>query len=294
MTHSAKPSLEGQICIVTGANTGIGWETAATIAGAGAKTLLACRSEVKARAAIEKIRTEYPAADLEFLELDLNSLAATRRSAEAFLDKYSRLDLLINNAGLAGTRGQTEDGFELAFGVNHLGHYLFTRLLLEKLISTAKELRDTPARVVHVSSRSHFSAKRLDLSAVKQRTSSIAGLPEYSVSKLANVLFSAELARRVDPAHLTSYSLHPGMVASDVWRHVPWPVRPLMKRFMLTNAQGAETTLHCALSLEAGSETGLYYDKRRPRNASRLGRDLRLAKELWDQSAEWVGLSPEL
>lgn len=279
--------LSGKTCVVTGANTGIGKITAAALASRGAWVVLACRSQAKTEAAMQEIREDHPEAKLEFLELDLASLESVRAAAAKLLERHERIDILVNNAGLAGTRGTTQDGFELTFGVNHVGHYLFTRLLLERIKSSA------PARIVNVSSKSHYDTKTWDLSGVRGKTQSVTGLPEYSLSKLSNVLFSKALTRRLEGTGVTTYSLHPGVVASDVWRSVPWPVRSLMKLFMISNEEGAQTTLHCALSKQAGGESGLYYDKQQARKPSKLALDPQLAEELWIKSAEWVGLDAD-
>lgn len=283
-----KQSIEGKVCVVTGANTGIGKVTARELARGGAIVILACRSKEKTESAMKDIRKDIPEAKLEFLELDLSSLDSVRKAASELLATGRPIHLLINNAGLAGSRGLTQDGFELAFGVNHLGHYLFTRLLLERIVESA------PARIVNVSSKSHYDTKHFDLSGVRERTKNVTGLAEYSLSKLANVLFSVELDKRLQGTGVSTYSLHPGVVASDVWRSVPWPVRSLIKLFMITNEEGAQTTLHCALSAEAEGESGLYYEKSRPKKPSRLARDPELPKQLWDASAEWVGLDADL
>ncbi|MBX3182523.1 MAG: SDR family oxidoreductase [Polyangiaceae bacterium] len=281
------PALADHTCVVTGANTGIGLATAKELAALGAHVVLACRSRPKTEAAMDEIRAATPKARLSFLELDLAELSAVRRAADELLREHPSVDLLINNAGLAGQRGETKDGFELAFGVNHLGHYLFTRLVLDAVSAS-------PApRIVHVSSNSHYSAKGIDFEAVRRPTKTVTGLKEYGVSKLCNVLFSAELTRVLGKdSPIKNYSLHPGAVASDVWRRIPWPVRPIMKRFMLTNEEGARTTLHCATSSEAASQTGLYYDDCKVRRPSRAAQDEALAAELWAKSAEWVGLDP--
>ena len=245
-------SLEGKLALVTGANTGIGRVTAMELASRGARVILACRSEEKTKPVLEEIRAKGGKAD--FVALDLSDLAKVRTAAETVLARSEPLDLLVNNAGLAGAHGTTKDGFELAFGTNHVGPYLFTRLLLP-MIERAGE-----ARIVNVASTGHYRAKGIDWKAVRERTRTATAFPEYCVSKLANVLFSAELARRV-PAHVHTYSLHPGAVASDVWREVPWGLRHFLKLFLISNEQGARTTLHCATSDEARGQTGLYYDK---------------------------------
>jgi NAD(P)-dependent dehydrogenase (short-subunit alcohol dehydrogenase family) len=199
-----------------------------------------------------------------------------------FLARDLPLHLLINNAGLAGTRGMTKSGFELAFGTNHMGHFLLTQLLLERMKNS------TPARIVTVASRAHYNAHAIDWEAVRQPTRTRTGLAEYSVSKLANVLFSTELARRLAGSGITTYSLHPGVVASDVWRAVPWPLRPLIKLRMISTEEGAATTLYCANSAEAGRESGLYYDQCRVKEPNELVHDLALAAELWKRSEQWV------
>lgn len=277
------PELNGKTCVVTGANTGIGEVTARELARAGARVILACRSESKTRPVIDAIRAETGNDQVEFIALDLSDLDSVRRCAAELLERTERIDVLINNAGLAGQRGVTKQGFELAFGVNHLGHFLLTTLLLDRLKASA------PARIVNVASASHYQARRgIDWDKVRGKTRTITATREYAVSKLANVLFTAELARRLENTGVTTYALHPGVVASDVWRRVPWPVRPLIKRFMITTEEGARTTLHCATAPELVGESGLYYDKCAPKKPSSAARDEALAAELWKRSVEWT------
>jgi NAD(P)-dependent dehydrogenase (short-subunit alcohol dehydrogenase family) len=269
-----------KVAIVTGANTGIGRETARALAKRGFELILACRDRSKTDVVLEEIRNETPGAKVEFLALELASFESVRAAARTFLDSGRPLHLLINNAGFAGKRGLTKEGFELTFGVNHLGHFLFTQLLLDRIKSSA------PARIVNVASGSHFQAKHLDFDALRSSTPSLTGLPEYAVSKLANVLFTTELARRLEGTGVTTYSLHPGVVASDAWRQIPWPFRSLAKLFMLSVEDGAKTTLHCATSNEV--ESGLYYDKCKPKRPSRLAQDPELASQLWHRSEQWT------
>jgi NAD(P)-dependent dehydrogenase (short-subunit alcohol dehydrogenase family) len=171
-----------------------------------------------------------------------------------------------------------------SFGTNHLGHYLFTRLLLDHLATHG------PARIVNVASHSHYQAKSIDFAALQQPTTTLTAVDEYAVSKLANVLFTAELARRTGTRPITTYALHPGVVATDVWRRIPRPVSWIMKRFMITADEGAKTTLYCATDPAIATDTGLYYDKCKPRPPSSTSRDEALAHELWTKSAAWVGL----
>ncbi len=269
--------------LVTGANTGIGRETARALAGAGAKVFLACRSEAKTRLVIEEIADQTGNRELRFLALDLGDLSSVRSCASSFLATGEPLHGLINNAGVAGGRGFTASGFELAFGTNHVGPFLLTGLLENRLRESA------PARIVNVSSEAHYQAAGIDYDAVRRPTHSRTGLPEYAVSKLANLLHAQELGRRLDGSGVTSYALHPGVVASDIWRRVPWPVRPLMKLRMRSPQEGAETTLYCATSPDVAGETGLYYDDARRKQASSKATP-ELARDLWEHSAEWVGL----
>lgn len=276
-------SLRGRVCLITGANTGIGRATATELARRGARLLLACRSLDKAHPVAEAIRAESKNDAVEVVELDLARFASIRRAAEVLLARDLPIHLLINNAGLAA-RGLTADGFELVFGTNHLGHFLLTNLLLDRLRASA------PARVVTVSSRAHYKASGIDFEAVRRPTASLTALPEYSVSKLANVLFSAELARRLGGAGVTTGSLHPGVIASDIWRRIPWPIRPIALGFMSSLEEGAGTVVDAAVNPARAAETGRYYHEGQERQPSRLAQDPELARRLWEESVRWCGL----
>ncbi len=273
--------LAGQNYLVTGANTGIGKETARVLAQRGARVTLAGRSEEKTRAAMADIATTAPGADLEYLHLDLGSIASARESAKGFLARDEPLDVLINNAGMAGLHGTTADGFEMAFGTNYVGPFVFTELLLDRL-KAAKA-----ARVVNVASDAHYRAKGIDWEAVRKPTVTKIGFAEYGVSKLANVLHAQELGRRLAGTNVTTYALHPGVIASDVWRETPQPLRGILTFFMKSTADGAKTSLHCATSDAAGEQSGLYYEKAKPKKPSPVVTP-ELAAELWDRTAGWV------
>src|SRR5438132_3375289 len=254
--------LDGKTFLVTGANTGIGRETARALASRGAKVFLTARWQAKVVPVIDEIAAQSGNTALEFLPLDLADLSSVRACANAFLARSEPLHGLINNAGLAGQRGVTKSGFELHFGTNYVGPFLLTRLLIDRLRDSA------PARIVNVSSEAHYRATGIDWEAVRERTKSVTGFSEYAVSKLANVLHAQELARRLDGAGVTTYALHPGVVASDIWRRVPWPARALIKLRMSSPAEGAETSLYCATSPDVAGESGGYYEDCHRRDAS--------------------------
>lgn len=306
-TAAASAPQTGRVALVTGANTGIGRVTARELARAGARVFIACRSAERAQDALSEIRAAAAqGGSVELLQLDLGDFASVRACAQDFLARGLPLHLLVNNAGLAGARGLSQgrgrpwpspamaatqvasmrglspSGFELTFGVNHLGTFLFTQLLLDRLKASA------PARIVTVASRAHTRVRGIDFAVLRQPTQGTGGLPEYGVSKLANVLFSAELGRRLAGTGVSTYALHPGVVATDVWRQVPGPLRWLMKLGMISAEEGARTTLHCATAPARAGESGLYYDKCQPVAPSAAGQDRALAAELWRRSEDWV------
>ena len=282
MNSTDHTSLSGRVALVTGANTGIGFVTARELAARGAHVFIACRSVAKGQAAVDDIRKTTGSEQVELLPLDLGDLDSVRACAATFLARDLPLHLLINNAGLAGAKGMTKSGFELAFGTNHVGPFLLTQLLLDRIKLSA------PARNVTVASRAHTRVAGINWDDLRLPTKGKAGLPEYGVSKLANVLFSAELGRRLAGTGVTTYSLHPGVVASDVWREVPALIRPLIKLLMISTEEGAATTFYCATSPDVSGETGLYYDKCRVKAPSKVGQDAALAAELWQRSVAWL------
>lgn len=272
----------GQVALITGGNVGIGRVTAIELAKKGFQVVIAGRSLERTQPVLDHITSLSVDKPALFLPLDLASLASVRACAQMFTQLNLPLHLLINNAGVAGLRGLTQDGFEMTFGINHLGHFLLTQLLLPNLQSSG------PSRVVTVSSRAHKRTAGIDWDALRRPTSSWTGINEYAVSKLANLLFSAELAKRVQGTSVSTYSLHPGVVDTEIWRALPDWARPLLRlRGFLTPEQGALTTLHCALHAPQ-QESGLYYSDSQPKQPAALGQNSELAAELWKRSEVWV------
>jgi NAD(P)-dependent dehydrogenase (short-subunit alcohol dehydrogenase family) len=272
--------LEAKTILITGATSGVGLVSARECAARGAHVVLAVRSPAKAQPVVDEITRGGGACSL--LEVDVSDLSSVRAAADKYLATGRALDVLMNNAGMAGQRGLSKDGFELAFATNHLGHFLLTEKLLP-LLKAAPQ-----GRIVNVASKAHYRAKGIDWDALRKPTVSQIAMDEYSVSKLCNVLHAKELVERLKDTKVTTYSLHPGVVATDVWRSVPSPIAWLMKRFMLTSEEGARTQMRCATAPEVARETGLYYDKEKPCEPSRLAKDPALAIELRDKSMAWV------
>ncbi|KAG7321731.1 hypothetical protein KOW79_014589 [Hemibagrus wyckioides] len=289
----SKAMLNGRTAVVTGANTGIGKATALDLARRGARVILACRNQEKAEAAAYDIRKETGNMAVLFMHLDLASLKSVRDFAETFLKTEPRLDLLINNAGLMAA-GKTEDGFGMVFGVNHLGHFLLTLLLLDRLKASG------PSRIVNVSAKLHRLGS-VDFNTLNTHKDLVTGqsiwhsFMAYCHSKLCNVLFTRELANRLEGSSVTCYSLHPGVVATEFGRNINiWMRLPMLiisKLFFLTPEGGAQTTLHCALQEGLEPLSGRYFDCCALHKVSDMARDDGLAKKLWEVSERMCGLS---
>jgi retinol dehydrogenase-12 len=262
--------------LVTGSNTGIGRATAEALAAKGGRVILAARSQEKTMVVVNELRGRFPNAEIEFLSIDLADLASVKAAATTVVSSGRPLDVLINNAGLAGSTGRTKDGFQLTFGTNHIGPFAFTEMLLPLLTAAPQ------GRIVNVASEAHRGAKGINWDALRQFDKGLIGA--YSVSKLANVLYAKELARRLVATRVTTYSLHPGVVASDIWRKLPAPVRVIAKLFMTSNEKGAQTSVYCATAPELASVSGRYYEKSREKEPSAVAKDEALARELYDWS----------
>ncbi|CAI5664241.1 unnamed protein product [Oreochromis niloticus] len=248
---NSKARLDGKTVLITGANTGIGKETAVDMARRGARVILACRDMEKANKAAEEVKKRSGNDSVIVRKLDLASLQSIRQLAKDVLASEERLDVLINNAGIMSCpKWKTEDGFEMQFGVNHLGHFLLTNCLLDLL------KKSSPSRIVNVSSLAH------------ERGTGV-----------------------------TAYSLHPGVIHTELGRHF-WPTVPLWKRvfymplvfFVKNPTEGAQTTIYCAVEESLQNESGLYYSDCAPKTAAPQGLDDEAAKKLWELSASMVGL----
>ena len=270
------PDLQARAFLVTGASSGIGRALAEALAACGGSVVLAARSEERARVVLMAILARRPAVEPRFLPIDLADLGSVRAAAESLLAAGDPLDVLVNNAGIAGTRALSKDGYDITYATNHIGPFLLTNLLLPKL-------RESPqGRIVNVASVGHMTVRRMSWSGLERRTApKRSGFSDYAVTKLMNVLHAKELARRLAGSRVTTYALHPGGVASNIWRAIPQPVRWFMKLFMLSNEEGATTPLYCATAPELATVTGRYYDQCRETPPNPLANDEALAAELW-------------
>jgi len=268
--------VRGRTFLVTGANSGIGRAVAEALAARHANVILAGRSAERMQPVLDVIRARQPSADARFLHIDVSDLASVRTATGAFLATGEPLDVLINNAGVAGTQALTREGFDLTYATNHIGPFLLTQLLLPRL------LESPAARIVNVASAAHLRVRDIPWSVLERRTvPGRSGFLDYAITKLMNVLHARELARRLTGTRVTAYAVHPGGVATNIWRSLPGPVQWLLKHFLLSNEQGARTPLYCATSPDIASGTGRYYDKCREAKPNPLANDAGLARELW-------------
>ncbi|CAL8313401.1 unnamed protein product [Merluccius merluccius] len=284
---SCTASLEGKTVLITGANTGIGKETALDLAKRGARIIMACRDAERGQAAVKEVVAGSQNADVAYMKLDLSDTKSIREFAEAVNQGEPKLNILINNAGImAIPYAKTADGFEMQIGVNHLGHFLLTRLLIDLM------KRSAPARVVTVSSMAHAWGDMNfdDLNSEKSYDKKSA----YQQSKLANVLFTRSLAKKLEGTGVTAYSLHPGVVQTELWRHLNGPQQTIMKMvspFTKTSVQGAQTSIYCAVDPSLENESGGYYSDCAPASCSRAAQNDESAQRLWEMSCELLSVS---
>lgn len=298
-TASDIPDLSGKVAIVTGANSGIGFETAKELARNGAHTVMACRDLEKAEKAVDELRTEVPKAPVELMELDLADLDSVRTFAAAFRESHDRIDLLINNAGIMMTPyGRTADGFEQQLGTNHLGHFALTGLLIELIIAT------NHSRIVNVSSVGHRMGS-MDFENLQYESGGYKPTRAYGRSKLANLLFTYELQRRFRGVNASSEALasHPGSSNTNLAREldryrVIRAVQPLVSRFSQSPQMGALPTLRAATDPDAfGGQyfgpSGFMEQRGSPKvvSSNDPSLDAEDARRLWKVSEELTGVT---
>lgn len=264
--------------MITGASTGIGRETARLLGLMGARLVLVGRSVPKHREALDELASE--SIESELIETELGDLRSVAAAATQLERRHPEVSVLVNNAGQGGRRGITMDGFELAFGVNYLSHYLLTRRLLTTLT------RNSPARIVNLSSNGHLRIQSFDPTAGLGRTRSLTGFREYYHSKAAMVAFARELAVRLNPERVTALAVHPGVAATDGWRAIPQPLRWFFTRRMMSPAQGALTVLRAITDPDVKS--GVYLTPEGERPVHPLLTDEGITGRLWEQSERWV------
>jgi len=253
------PDQSGKIIIITGANSGIGYESARELVRKGAEVIVASRDPIKADRAISKIRKEIPEAKLKFIKVDLANLKSIRKFTEVFKANYGRLDILLNNAGIMLIPyGKTHDGFENTVGVNHLGHFTLTGLLMDRLSSTPG------ARVVNVASNAHYAGEMDFDNLLFENGHEYAPMKAYGRSKLANLLFTYELQRRFQSRDhaVIALAAHPGIAATSLANHlffnlISWLIQPVMKMIFQSSAMGALPSLRAAV--DPGARGGQYY-----------------------------------
>ncbi len=279
-------TMNGKTVIITGGNSGIGLETGVALAKAGASVVITARDPGRGKRAVEDIKDRAGSDSVELVVFDLASLASVRSGAAELLDLCPRIDVLVNNAGLVLTeRRETEDGYETTFAVNHLGPFLLTILLLDRIKESA------PARIVNVASTAHKGAgKGLDFDDL-QNTGRYRQMRVYAQSKLANILFTTELARRLEGTGVTANSLHPGTVRTGYGRDgdttglLGLGIK-LAARFFISPEKGADTSIYLASSPDVAGVSGKYFVKRTVRQPSKAAQDVDAARRLWDVSEQ--------
>lgn len=278
--------MDGKTFLITGATAGIGKETAREIAKTGANVVLVARDKAKGESVVEELKRATNNEKIDLLVGDLSLITEIRRVADEFQSKYERLDVLVNNAGaIFDEREVTVDGLEKTFALNHISYFLLTNLLLDKL------KKSEAARIVSVSSAAHSFGK-IDFDNL-QSEKSFSKLGSYSNSKLMNVLFTYELARRLKETNITANCLHPGAVASNfgdgisgIFSYVMWIFK---NTIAISSEKGAETSVYLATSSEVENLTGKYFDSKNVVQSSTASHDENLQKRLWEASEKIVG-----
>jgi NAD(P)-dependent dehydrogenase (short-subunit alcohol dehydrogenase family) len=277
-------TMVGKVCLITGATGGIGLITAQALAAQGATVVLVSRSAQKCAATAAQIKAATGNPEVSYIAGDLSLMAQVQQIAEEFRVRHKRLDVLINNAGAVfASRQVTAEGYEMTMALNHLNYFYLTQLLQEQLLASA------PARVINVSSDAHRAGSINFDDLMSEKKYSSFGV--YSMSKLANVLFTYELARRLEDSGVTANALHPGFVASNFGRSNGglWgALMPVVQLFAISPEKGAETTIHLAVSPEVAGITGKYFVKRQPVQSSAASNDVGAQRRLWEMSEQLV------
>ena len=275
--------MNGKICLITGANAGIGKVTALALARKGATVVMVCRDRARGEAALAEIKQLSGNPNVELLLADLSSQAQIRTLAAEFNTRHQRLDVLLNNAGLyMATRALTADGIETTFAVNHLAYFLLTHLLLDVLKQSA------PARIINVSSGAHKRGK-IDFNNL-QGEKRYSGVYAYSNSKLANILFTRELARQLAGTNVTANCLHPGVVATHIFHSTPKVIDWLVQLFAMSPENGAQTSIYLASSPEVAGVSGKYFFQQQEKAPRPAALDDEVAGRLWTVSAQLTGV----
>lgn len=274
---STNQSMDGKIVVITGGNSGIGKATACELANAGATVVIACRDAYKAHAAVEEITAATGSNKVEFIPLDLADLNSVKHFTQLFLAKYDQLHVLINNAGVIFLRkNMTENGIEAQFGINHLGHFLLTNLLLDTLKKSA------PSRVINVSSAMHYIG-RINFASVHGENG-YGPTTAYGQSKLANILFTKELAERLKDSGVTAYCLHPGVVSTNLFGELPKPLRKISDLFLTSPQKACQTSVYLAQQSGIEALSGNYFAKKKPAGVAPQANDKETQKKLWEVS----------
>ncbi|XP_041453521.1 retinol dehydrogenase 12-like [Lytechinus variegatus] len=297
---NSRINLRGKTVLITGANAGIGRETAIDLASRGARVIMGCRNPTKAKVAIADVRKRSSNENVIFKQIDLSDLNSVKKCAEKILKEEERLDVLINNAGLVSfsDRGLTPEGYDITMATNHVGHFVLTLALINIIKKSA------PSRVINVSSFGHLRIKQIDYTNISGK--GVSGFNRYKQSKLANIHFTKVLARRLSGTGVTAYSVNPGTVYTNIWessrvslkpglfRYILSLAMPLLRLFLLNEKDGAQTTIYCAVDESIAHLSGGYFTNCSLGKESKLAEDEQVAKQLWDITCKATGVDPNI
>nr|XP_054757897.1 retinol dehydrogenase 11-like [Lytechinus pictus] len=296
---NSRISLRGKTVLITGANAGIGRETAIDLARRGARVIMGCRNPTKAKVAVADVRKRSSNENVIFKQIDLSDLNSVKKCADEILKGEERLDVLINNAGLVNfsDRGLTPEGYDTTMATNHVGHFVLTLALIELIKKSA------PSRIINVTSYGHVNIKQIDYTNISGK--GVYGLNRYLESKVANIHFTNVLARRLSGTGVTAYSVNPGIVYTNIWESSRVTVRSGILRFLylvgmpllifLRNEKdGAQTTIYCAIDESITQLSGGYFTNCSLGKESKLAEDEQVAKQLWDITCKATGVDPDI